>query len=71
MEHLYEGSENNDADNESDEDLDKEDLKEMLTHKPLVDRRLIDRSFTNLGYIGFDEGIDFTALDNMRNWQFD
>jgi hypothetical protein len=33
-----------------------------------VDRKLIDRSFTNLGYIGFGDGIDFSALDNTRNW---
>jgi len=31
---------------------------------------LIDRSFTNLGYIGYGDGIDLDKLDNGGNWQF-
>ena len=36
-----------------------------------VDMRIVDRSFTNLGYIGYGEGINFDTLDQTGNWQFD
>ena len=29
---------------------------------------LIDRSFTDLGYIGFENGIDTNQLDSTANW---
>jgi serine/threonine-protein kinase SRPK3 len=32
--------------------------------------RTIDRSFTDLGYVGFCDGIDLESLDNCGNWQF-
>lgn len=32
--------------------------------------KFIDRSFTNLGYIGYNEGIQLNDLDNEANWQF-
>ncbi|CAD8199089.1 unnamed protein product [Paramecium octaurelia] len=35
-----------------------------------VDHRLIDRSFTDLGYIGYGEGINLEQLDSTGNWQF-
>jgi serine/threonine-protein kinase SRPK3 len=31
---------------------------------------LIDRSFTDLGYIGFSDGIRLCELDTKGNWQF-
>lgn len=35
-----------------------------------IDHRIIDRSFTDLGYIGYGEGIDLEQLDSTKNWQF-
>ncbi|CAD8127938.1 unnamed protein product [Paramecium sonneborni] len=35
-----------------------------------VDHRIIDRSFTDLGYIGYGEGINLEQLDSTGNWQF-
>jgi serine/threonine-protein kinase SRPK3 len=32
--------------------------------------RFIDRSFTDLGYIGYGEGIYLEQLDTVPNWQF-
>ena len=40
-------------------------------HTANIDVKLVDRSFTNMGYIGFGEGIDLDALDNTGNWQFE
>jgi serine/threonine-protein kinase SRPK3 len=34
------------------------------------DIRLIDRSFTDLGYIGYGTGIFLEKLDFGPNWQF-
>ncbi|CAD8103906.1 unnamed protein product [Paramecium sonneborni] len=36
----------------------------------VVDRKEIDRSFTDLGYIGFGNGIEIDLLDSTGNWQF-
>ncbi|CAD8101565.1 unnamed protein product [Paramecium sonneborni] len=35
-----------------------------------VEHRVIDRSFTDLGYIGYGDGIDLEQLDSTGNWQF-
>ncbi len=35
-----------------------------------VDLKFIDRSFTNMGYIGYGDGIDLEDLDKGGNWQF-
>ncbi|CAD8127800.1 unnamed protein product [Paramecium sonneborni] len=45
---------------------------ELLPNKPgkYVDHRVIDRSFTDLGYIGYGEGINLEQLDSTGNWQF-
>lgn len=32
--------------------------------------KLVDRSFTDLGYVGYCEGIDLEKLDACKNWQF-
>jgi len=32
--------------------------------------KLIDRSFTDLGYIGYNDGISLHKLDSEANWQF-
>lgn len=34
----------------------------------MYDMKLVDRSFTKLGYIGYGDGIDLDALDNTKNW---
>jgi serine/threonine-protein kinase SRPK3 len=58
--------------NEDDEDSDgHENDDKFYEHKPTYDPKLVDRSFTNLGYIGFGDGIDLEALDNTGNWQFE
>ena len=59
----YADGEDNDDDYDNDEDF--------YEYKPTYDPKLIDRSFTNLGYIGFGDGIDLGALDNTGNWQFE
>lgn len=33
-----------------------------------VDLQLVDRSFTNLGYIGYGDGIKLEDLDQDPNW---
>ncbi|EAS03134.2 Serine/Threonine kinase (macronuclear) [Tetrahymena thermophila SB210] len=43
---------------------------EFYGYKPDINIKLVDRSFTNLGYIGYGDGIDLEALDNGGNWQF-
>jgi serine/threonine-protein kinase SRPK3 len=36
----------------------------------LVEHNLIDRSYTDLGYIGYGDGIQLMDLDSTGNWQF-
>lgn len=36
-----------------------------------VEHRVIDRTFTDLGYIGYGDGIDLELLDSTGNWQFE
>ena len=36
----------------------------------MCDIRLIDRSFTDVGYIGYSIGISLQELDTQGNWQF-
>ena len=64
------------ADNELDEEdfekeSDVEETNKFYGYNPIYDPKLVDRSFTNLGYIGFGDGIDLEALDNTGNWQFE
>ena len=33
--------------------------------------KFIDRSFTDLGYIGYGDGIFLEQLDTVPNWQFE
>ena len=42
---------------------DDEDDDEKFYGKREFDLKLVDRSFTNLGYIGFGEGIKLDDLD--------
>jgi serine/threonine-protein kinase SRPK3 len=43
-------------------------LEEEAQDRGKVDLRLIDRSFTNMGYIGYGDGIDLEELDKGGNW---
>ena len=36
----------------------------------MADLRLVDRSFTDLGYLGYSTGIELCELDCQGNWQF-
>ncbi|EGR29294.1 serine protein kinase, putative [Ichthyophthirius multifiliis] len=64
-------SDDHDADNEQNDNLgEDEDDSQFYDYKPNIDRKLVDRSFTNLGYIGYGDGINFGELDNAGNWQF-
>jgi serine/threonine-protein kinase SRPK3 len=36
----------------------------------MADIRMVDRSFTDLGYIGYSDGIALGELDCQGNWQF-
>ena len=56
------GSEDN---NEPDED------KQLYEVQKVGTIGLIDRSFTDLGYIGYGTGIFLEKLDFGPNWQFD
>eukprot|EP00825_Cyclidium_porcatum_P035582 TRINITY_DN3732_c0_g1_i2.p3 TRINITY_DN3732_c0_g1~~TRINITY_DN3732_c0_g1_i2.p3 ORF type:complete len:146 (-),score=37.56 TRINITY_DN3732_c0_g1_i2:194-631(-) len=68
------GSEINDGDSENEDESDKDmpdnDFYELPKH-PKLDIRFIDRSFTNLGYLGYGDGIEVEELDQTANWQFD
>lgn len=49
---------------------DAETKEEDLTydqHKYSHDRQICDRSFTDLGYIGYHKGIDLQQLDTTAN----
>ena len=39
-------------------------------YKKISNSRLIDTSFTDVGYTGYSEGIDLERLDAISNWQF-
>lgn len=52
---------------EDNETGEEEDLFEV---EKKGDIRLIDRSFTDLGYIGYGTGIFLEKLDFGPNWQF-
>ena len=58
----YAGSEDNSVAEYSDNE------EAFYDYKANIDTKLVDRSFTNMGYIGFGEGIDLDALDNTGNW---
>ena len=68
--HMNDGSEVDFADSE-DNSFQDEDDSYYGDCKRKIDMKIIDRSFCNLGYIGFGDGIDFDTLDQTRNWQFD
>jgi len=63
----------NDADGEDNDDAEDNisdnhfygDVKKKISNK------LIDRSFTNMGYIGYGDGLNLEELDQTANWQFD
>ena len=63
-------SEVNDGDSEDNSEL-SEELSEFGFKEVNIHPGFIDRSFTDLGYIGFGGGIDFSDLDRTGNWQFD
>jgi hypothetical protein len=62
-------SENNDADESGNDGGSVDDWKtddeddDKFYGKREFDLKLVDRSFTNLGYIGFGEGIKLDDLD--------
>ena len=47
-----------------------EELGKKGIASKLVQHNVIDRSFTDLGYIGYGDGIDLQELDSTGNWQF-
>ena len=59
---------NGDVEDNQERSEDSADDDEFYGKKPGVDIKIIDRSFTNMGYIGFGDGIDLDALDNGGNW---
>lgn len=58
---------NNNLKSDSDEEWYGKDCK----LKQVANIRLIDHSFTDVGYTGYSEGIDLKRLDAISNWQFD
>lgn len=70
--HMNEGSEVDFADSEDNSFVNEEMNDSFYVEtKQKIDMKIIDRSFCNLGYVGFGDGIDFDTLDQTRNWQFD
>lgn len=65
-------SENNDGDKEDngDEDYNISDDEFYGDKKQYINPKFIDRSFTNLGYIGYGDGLNLEELDQTANWQF-
>lgn len=71
-------TDSNDGDSESATNSNEDDSSDELKNPQATgcgpnksySRMIVDRSFTNLGYIGFGDGIDFDALDQTGNWQF-
>lgn len=63
----------NDADEEDNDDVDEDisDTEFYGEQENKLSNKLIDRSFTNLGYIGYGEGLKLQELDQTANWQFD
>lgn len=61
-------SEKEDADSE--DNLDEPIEEQLFIGEKEGDIRLIDRSFTDLGYIGYGTGIFLEKLDFGPNWQF-
>lgn len=63
----------NDADNEDNDDspdnISDEQFYGQIKQK--ISNKLIDRSFTNMGYIGYGDGLNLEELDQTANWQFD
>lgn len=71
-----------DGENDSDDDDDgnsnvsrsdgcgEEEDTAFYGKKPALNMKLVDRSFANLGYIGYGDGIDLDTLDNTGSWQF-
>lgn len=57
--------EDNAGANESDED------DEFYGYEKVGNIHLIDRSFMDLGYIGYGDGIYLEQLDAGPNWQFE
>lgn len=52
------------------EDSDEEWYGEEIKYKRINNIRLIDQSFTDVGYTGYSEGINLDRLDSIANWQF-
>lgn len=47
-----------------------EPLTEEQLRRTPINIKLIDQSFSNLGYIGFCDGLNLEELDQLANWQF-
>ena len=52
------------------EDSDEEWYGKDIKYKKIHNIRLIDQSFTDVGYTGYSEGINLERLDSIANWQF-
>lgn len=63
----------NDADGEDNDDVEDNisDTEFYGEPKNKLSNKLIDRSFTNMGYIGYGDGLNLEELDQTANWQFD
>ncbi len=67
-------SDENDGDKEDNDFINlsvPEDEKFYGKRSNKIDMKILDRSFCNLGYIGFGEGINLEELDSHPNWQFE
>lgn len=66
--HQYESQR---EDGGSDDNDGRENEEELYEVEKMGNIRQIDRSFTDLGYIGYGTGIFLDKLDFGPNWQFE
>ena len=55
---------------DNDGECDEVEVYKKGMGKKYADVKLVDRSFTDLGYIGYCDGINLDELDSCANWQF-
>ena len=68
--HQYE-SENEDGEVEDNGAVAEDGEDEFYGYEKVGNIHLIDRSFMDLGYIGYGDGIFLEKLDAGPNWQFE
>lgn len=66
----WEKEESVEVEDDRNPNLIENEMFEEETSIRMADIRLVDRSFTDLGYVGYSDGIEIEKLDSCANWQF-